>query len=320
MRTTGATARAQLRRAAAIIRRGGIVGFPTETVYGLGANALSADAVRGIFRAKGRPADNPLIVHVADERMLDDVAAAVPPTARLLLRRFWPGPLTILFERSPHIPEIVTAGLPTVAVRIPDHPVALALIREAGVPIAAPSANRSGRPSPTSAAHVREDFPKVMVLDGGPTRHGVESTVIDVRGARPMVLRLGAITLEQLRGVLPRITVAAGVAGAPSSPGQKYLHYSPSRPLFVFRRKETLLRYAKGLRRPVILCASGQKRHFKGYTTVDLGANADEIAHNLFAALRTKMRGDCLLVLAVQKKGKGRAVMDRLERAATKVL
>jgi L-threonylcarbamoyladenylate synthase len=308
-----------LHEAAVIIKRGGIVAFPTETVYGLGANALDAKAVKRVFVAKGRPADNPLIVHIADQNGLLRVVRRISPEAKRLMREFWPGPLTILFERSDVVPDIVTAGLPTVAVRMPDHPVALALIKRAGVPIAAPSANRSGRPSPTSAAHVREDFPWLLVLDGGAAHHGLESTVVDVRGARPMVLRLGAIPLERLREVVPNIVVARHSASRPASPGMKYRHYAPSRPLYLFKSKAALSRYAKRARSPIILCRTRDIKEFSAYDTVDLGGTIDDVARNLFAALRTKKKGSCLLMLAVRKRGKGRAVMDRVERAATKL-
>lgn len=316
MTREGAT-KSDIARAARIIRDGGIVAFPTETIYGLGANALDPSAVSKIFVAKGRPADNPLIVHIADISMLDDITDSVPPTARALMTKFWPGPLTILFERSPLLPMIVTAGLPTVAVRIPDHPVALALIKESGCPIAAPSANRSGSPSPTTAAHVRDDFPDITILDGGHTLHGVESTVVDVRGKHPMVLRLGAITLEQLRRELPGIKKASSGSKRPASPGMKYRHYAPERPLRIFDNAASLTRYAKRCSRPIILCLSAHKKSFKEYDVIDLGPTVDDAAHNLFAALRTKRKGDYILALAVPKHGKGRAVMDRLERAAS---
>ncbi|HIH23640.1 TPA: threonylcarbamoyl-AMP synthase [Candidatus Woesearchaeota archaeon] len=315
MTRRGAT-KDDIARAARIIRDGGIVAFPTETIYGLGANALNSSAVGKIFSAKGRPADNPLIVHIADIDMLDDITASVPPAARALMARFWPGPLTILFERSPLLPMIVTAGLPTVAVRIPDHPMALALIKESGCPIAAPSANRSGSPSPTTAAHVRDDFPDITILDGGHTLHGVESTVVDVRGRNPTVLRLGAITLEELRRELPGIKKASSSSKRPASPGMKYRHYAPERPLHIFDDAASLVRYAKRCSQPIILCLSEHKSAFKGYDVIDLGSTVDDAAHNLFAALRTKRKGDCILALAVPKRGKGLAVMDRLERAA----
>lgn len=193
-------------RAADIIRRGGLVAFPTETVYGLGATATDAAAVRRIFQAKGRPADNPLIVHVSDYEQLNAVAASLPEGAAELVDRFWPGPLSLVLPRSGAIPDEVSAGLPTVAVRMPSHPVALRLIARAGVPIAAPSANRSGRPSPTMASHVLADLAGRIdaVIDGGPCPVGVESTVLDLTGAVPLILRPGAITAEAIAKCLGR--------------------------------------------------------------------------------------------------------------------
>jgi len=305
-------------KAAAIIRKGDIVAFPTETVYGLGANALDAKAVAKIFTAKGRPADNPIIVHVSDMKMLKSVVRNISPAARRLMKRFWPGPLTILFPKSERVPAIVTAGLSTVAVRMPNHKVALALIKSTGVPIAAPSANMSGRPSPTTAAHVRQDFLRLAIIDGGPTAHGLESTVVSVDG-HPCVFRLGAITLEELREAVPDIAVAKHTAKRPASPGMKHKHYAPDKPLILFplNKRKLLLRYAKYCDSPVILCSEKELRYFKEFLTVSLGKTDKEIAKNVFAALRTK-KGKILLVLGVQKRGLGRAVMDRLERAASK--
>ncbi|HMA28596.1 MAG TPA: L-threonylcarbamoyladenylate synthase, partial [Thermoanaerobaculia bacterium] len=275
-----ATARA-LRTAAARIRRGELVAFPTETVYGLGANALDEKAVAKIFAAKGRPSDNPVIVHVSDMKMLRKVAEAPPPRAKALLARFWPGPLTLILSKKSSIPSSVTAGLDTVAVRMPQG-LARDLVRLAGVPIAAPSANVSGRPSPTTASHVAEDFPDVFVLDGGPTKHGVESTVLALNP--PTILREGAIPGDFLRKMIPGLRFAAssrhrspgsgassskvnepvarrrrhstsgaaaaspnslsqkifGVSsGAAQSPGTKYKHYAPSRPLILFLTKSS---------------------------------------------------------------------------------
>jgi L-threonylcarbamoyladenylate synthase len=317
--------RATIRHAAKRIRDGGIVAFPTETIYGLGANALDARAVAKIFIAKGRPADNPLIVHVTDMAMLRKVVARVSPDAKRLMGRFWPGPLTILFPRSTAVPEKVTAGLPTVAVRMPAHPIARALIEEAGVPIAAPSANKSGRPSPTSARHVREDFPTIirkgelLLLDGGECDHGLESTIV-MLGKRPRVLRVGAVTVEALRSVLPAITVAQHM-GKALSPGMKYKHYAPKKPVILFSDPATLLAYAKrmGRKDPVILCKETHRKTFVGYACVSLGKTDAEMARRLFAALRTR-QGKTILVVGVAKRGIGRSVMDRLERAATKII
>lgn len=229
----------QLLTAGLALRRGELVAFPTETVYGLGADAMNPAAVARIFQVKGRPPDNPLIVHSADISGLEPLVKSLTPLARQLLLHFAPGPLTLVLPRSAHVPAIVTAGLDTVAVRIPDHPVARSLLRLAGVAAAAPSANRSGRPSPTQAWHVLEDFDGQIpfVIDGGPCRYGLESTVVDITGDIPVILRPGSITAEailQATGVEP---AAAGAfcsdvaqehpAGKPRSPGMKYRHYAP---------------------------------------------------------------------------------------------
>lgn len=247
---------AALQAAAAIIRAGGLVAFPTETVYGIGADAFNGEAVRGIFAAKGRPADNPLIVHIASPDELQAVAApsfAAQSHVDRLARRFWPGPLTVVVPKGPNVPDEITAGLNTVAVRMPDHPVALALIRAAGRPLAAPSANRSGRPSPTEAAHVQHDLAGRidMIVDGGAAPVGLESTVLDLTVDPPLIHRPGAVTVEALEYVLggPVLigpdedgaalsAVASDVASAaaanpetpadvPRSPGVKYAHYAP---------------------------------------------------------------------------------------------
>ena len=318
-----------LRAAAARLRRGELVAFPTETVYGLGANALDEKAVAKIFAAKGRPRDNPMIVHVSDSKMLKRVVRGVPALASRLIARFWPGPLTLLLPRKPSIPSLVSAGLDTVAVRMPQG-LARDLIRLAGVPIAAPSANLSGRPSPTTAAHVAEDFPDVYVLDGGPTKHGVESTVIALT-PRPAILRQGAVTEEQLKEYLPRVRGGVGArrrlrATAPTttsgavSPGTKYKHYAPSRPLILFRSKPPLFAYAEAHPDALVLCPGWLAPFFAASRVVPLGDSIEEVARSVFAALRTRRKGTELLVLAVPRRGLGRAVMDRLERAATRII
>ncbi|MDI6869750.1 MAG: L-threonylcarbamoyladenylate synthase [Bacillota bacterium] len=226
-----------LREAGEVLRGGGLVAFPTETVYGLGADALNPAAVRRIFAAKGRPGDNPLIIHVADRESLAGLVKEVPEAARALMDRFWPGPLTLVLPKAELVPDEVTAGLATVAVRMPNHRVALGLIAAAGVPVAAPSANRSGRPSPTTAAHVWEDLGGRVefILDAGPTGVGVESTVVDLTGPRPVVLRPGGLALEDLRQVAGEVTVDPALLGRevdrPRSPGLKYTHYAPKAPL-----------------------------------------------------------------------------------------
>src|ERR1017187_410057 len=275
-----------LHEAAALLRRGELVAFPTETVYGLGANALDAKAVAKIFEAKGRPQDTPMIVHVSDLRMLRKVADPPPPRARALIARFWPGPLTLLLSKKSSLPSSVTAGLDTVAVRMPQG-LARDLIRLAGVPVAAPSANLSGRPSPTTALHVAEDFPDVFVLDGGSTKHGVESTVVTLE-PHPTVLRQGAVTEEELRILLPSLRKTSASRRprpgkesvvfsskvkrrAAQRPGMRYVHYAPSRPLILFLGKSSFLAYAQKHPRALVLCPSRLSSLFPKQRTLVLG-------------------------------------------------
>ncbi|MHB8155848.1 MAG: L-threonylcarbamoyladenylate synthase, partial [Desulfocucumaceae bacterium] len=228
-----------IRQAGLILLRGGLVAFPTETVYGLGANALDGSAVERVFSAKGRPQDNPLIVHVADLGSVYEYALAVSPVARLLMEKFWPGPLTLILPGNGKVSEAVSAGLAGLAFRMPDHPVALALIREAGIPVAAPSANLSGRPSPTTADHVQGDLGGRIdaILDGGPAGMGIESTVLDLTVDIPLILRPGGIAPEQIKAVtgavdLDRTLLKGGKPPQqPGSPGMKYRHYAPCAPL-----------------------------------------------------------------------------------------
>ena len=226
---------ALLEEAARILRGGGLVAFPTETVYGLGANGLDEAAARKIYAAKGRPSDNPLILHISAAEELAPLVRKVPEAARKLMEAFWPGPLTMVFEKSDIVPYGTTGGLDTVAVRMPDDPVASRMIALAGVPVAAPSANLSGRPSPTTARHVIEDMSGriEMILDGGPVGIGVESTIVDVTGPEPVLLRPGAVTMEMLRDVVGEVAVDPAIAGPvaadvkPKAPGMKYRHYAP---------------------------------------------------------------------------------------------
>lgn len=225
---------AQIARAAELIRRGELVAFPTETVYGLGANALDANAVARIFEAKGRPSTSPLIVHVYGIECVGVVARSWPDRAAMLARRFWPGSLTLVLPKQAAIPPLVTAGLDTVGVRIPNHPIALALLREAGVPIAAPSANRFTQLSPTRAEHVRESFGDrvSLILDGGPANVGLESTVLSLAGPAPVLLRPGMVTRQQIEALIGPVSLAEDpLRGPHSSPGQHRKHYSPRTPL-----------------------------------------------------------------------------------------
>ena len=307
---------AAIARAAGLLRAARLVAFPTETVYGLGADALNPAAVARIFAAKGRPATNPVIVHVADAAQVINVAAAWPATAALLAERFWPGPLTIVVTKGPAVPDIVTAGGPTVAVRCPNHPIARALIREAGVPVAAPSANRSTELSPTRAEHVLKGLGGRidLILDGGPCPGGIESTVVDVTGDAVRVLRPGLVTgpmLEEVlasRGCKPPVlsSTSRGVdAGEPArSPGQMVKHYSPRTPIVLAEDAETAQRRLReaGLR----------------VAAVAFGDPADAAA-NLYAVLHDLDDGqyDRIVVELPPDTPAWAAVRDRLMRAAS---
>ncbi|MFZ5827423.1 MAG: L-threonylcarbamoyladenylate synthase [Bacillota bacterium] len=322
--------------AAEIIRRGDVVAFPTETVYGLGANATDSAAVAKIFEAKGRPSDNPLIVHVAERGQLSDVVSEVPAAAAKLMDRFWPGPLTMVLPKRRAVPDAVTCGLPTVGVRMPSHPVALALIRAAGVPLAAPSANRSGRPSPTSAEHVLEDLDGriPLLLDGGETGLGLESTVIDMTVDPPLLLRPGGITLEQICAEIGPVEVAPAVHGAevgeaPRSPGMKYAHYAPKArvllidgPVLAMQEKIRDLAgefEAEG-NRVGIMCAAESRGVYQAQVVLEYGTREDlaGVASNLFSTLRAFDRHGVEVILAegVPATGIGLAIMNRLRRAA----
>lgn len=310
--------RTGLAEAARLLRNGRLVAFPTETVYGLGAHALDPDAVARIFAAKGRPPDNPLIVHINDPAALDDLVLRVTPLAHKLVEAFWPGPLTLVLDARPAVPRATTGGLATVAVRMPDHPVAAALLAAAEVPVAAPSANLSGRPSPTTAAHVVHDLGGAIdaVLDGGPCPVGVESTVVDARGEVPVVLREGSISREDLGagdahdGPTP--------AAAAASPGTRYRHYAPSCPVLLTSPGDAATQAATAAQagRRVGLVASVPAP--EGVLQVARFVDAADLAKRLYAALRdAEVAGlDLLVVESVPPDGVGRAVMDRLRRAA----
>ncbi|HIS03736.1 MAG TPA: threonylcarbamoyl-AMP synthase [Candidatus Pullichristensenella avicola] len=319
-----------LSRAGEWLRAGEVVGFPTETVYGLGANALDAAAVEKIFAAKGRPGDNPLIVHICAAEELAPLIAAEPgPQARALMDAFWPGPLTLIFPKSEKVPARVTAGLDTVAVRMPSHPVARALIEAAGVPIAAPSANRSGRPSPTTAADVLEDMNGrvPLILDGGPCQVGVESTVVDLTGGVPRVLRPGGVTRAQIAAVASACEIdhavlnPLGAGEKPRSPGMKYKHYAPQGEVTVFRGAhavENILRRYDASQDALILCLENDLPRFGARRCLSLGPDAESMAARLFLALREadRMGAKTILCEAVEPVGVGLAVMNRLLRAA----
>lgn len=328
---------AALEKAAEILREGGLVAFPTETVYGLGANALNPEAVAAIFAAKGRPADNPLIAHICDTAQLDGLVR-IPDAAPALMEAFWPGPLTILMPRTSAVPDVVTAGLDTVAIRMPSHPVAQAMLRACGLPVAAPSANRSGKPSPTTAAHVLADMDGriPLILDGGPCDVGLESTVIDVTHGAPTILRPGGVTKAMLEKVLGHVEVAGSVlrplqAGEKAlSPGMRYRHYSPDGQVSlvegdeadVVEALEILFRQAeKNGHRACVMCFSEHVEALKACRPHDIGSrdNPEEVARRLFDTLRRlDTEGmDVIFSEVVPAEGIGLAVMNRLGRAAS---
>jgi L-threonylcarbamoyladenylate synthase len=301
--------------AAALLREGGLVAFPTETVYGLGGDATNGRAVAAIFAAKGRPSFNPLIVHVADAAQAGE-HAEMTPLAQRLAEAFWPGPLTLVLTRraGSKLSELVSAGLDTVAIRVPDHPVAQALLRAAECPLAAPSANRSGRLSPTRAAHVYADFGEgiALILDGGPTAYGLESTVIDARGEKPVLLRPGAVPAETMEAVIEMpLRRAIASTDTPSSPGQLASHYAP---------RATLRLDAKGANPDEALLAFGPDVPAGAARTINLSATGDliEAAANLFAALHALDDGQvqAIAVMPIPGHGLGEAINDRLRRAA----
>ncbi len=330
---------AVIREAAAILAAGGLVAFPTETVYGLGADALNPSAVERIYAAKGRPVDNPIIVHIAEAQALGRFVTDIPPVAQVLIARCWPGPLTLVLPAAPVVPSVTRGGLPTVAVRMPAHPVALALIRAAGCPVAAPSANRSGRPSPTTAQHVLADLggSVELVLDGGPTPVGVESTVLDLTSDPPVLLRPGGVSLEQLVAIVGQVNVPAPElqAALARSPGTRYRHYAP-------RAKVVLVEvppeeagaappaaalsaavhrlWDQGLRVGAMVTAEAASQVPLGAVVRVMGPRADPaaVATGLFALLRELDDAglDAIVVEGIPEQGLGRAVMDRLRRAA----
>ncbi|MEX0654804.1 MAG: L-threonylcarbamoyladenylate synthase [Phycisphaeraceae bacterium] len=336
---------ATIARAAAWLRAGELVAFPTETVYGLGANALDEHAVAKVFHVKGRPHFDPLIVHVSDADGARSLTTDWPEKATLLAEAFWPGSMTLVLPKRPVVPDLVTAGLPTVAVRVPDHPIALALIRMAGVPVAAPSANRFGGVSPTTADHVRDELGDrvAMVLDGGPCRTGVESTVVSlVDPDRPRVLRLGGLTLEAIEAVIGDVAVAGGAAKPQAaeaaveaetkgqqSPGMLDRHYAPRTPMRVVAAVADFVSDRAGPSRRVGLLVYGRTveqaksevRNAPAEVVVieTLSPTGDlvEAAANLFAAMR-RLDGagvDLIVAERVPDEGLGRAINDRLRRA-----
>lgn len=320
----------EIEKAAELIRQGQLVALPTETVYGLGADALNGRAVAKIFKAKGRPMDNPLIVHIAKLADVEKVARAFPPKAKFLVEHFWPGPLTIVLPKADIVPQEVSAGLDTVAVRYPAHPVAESLILAAGTPIAAPSANLSGSPSPTQALHVYKDLQGKIpaIIDGGRSQVGLESTVITLATSVPKLLRPGGITLEELQAVIGEVQVDKGVlsrldeGARVESPGMKYKHYAPKTKVVLLKAsREQYITYVNGKinENPGALCYEEDldKLHVPA---VSMGKSTDysSQAYQLFDALRQVDKLDKKIIYAIcpKPKGVGLAVYNRLIRAA----
>lgn len=326
-----------IKEAARILNDKGVVAFPTETVYGLGANALDKEAISKIFQAKGRPEDNPLIVHIENTNQLKDLTEDVSEKAHKIMERFWPGPLTIIFKKGPKVPYTATGGLDTVAVRMPNHKIALELIKEANLPIAAPSANISGKPSPTEASHVIEDLAGRihMIIDGGDTGVGVESTVLDVSGDIPFILRPGGVTKEDLLEIFPRVAYDPAIETlnsdiAPRSPGQKYRHYSPKAKMTIIQGspeatvKEIINLYKsyndQGLRVGIMATEETQSMYGEGTVLVSGSRKKPEtIAANLFKSLRKfdTLEVDIILAEGVEEAGIGKAIMNRMKKAAS---
>lgn len=330
-----------IREAGDVIRRGGLVAFPTETVYGLGADGMDAAASAKIYAAKGRPSDNPLILHIADIGQLDDIASEIPDKARLLMDSFWPGPMTLIFKKKAEVPYGTTGGLDTVAVRFPEHQIAIRLIKAAGTPIAAPSANISGRPSPTKAQHVIEDMNGRidMILDGGPVGIGIESTIVDVTQDIPMILRPGYITKAMLENIVGEVAVDKVVQAksieelggdyAPKAPGMKYKHYAPRAELTMFEgdidnvirviNKRAVADENSGVKVGII--ATDESKHlYRRGMVVSIGSRRDEesIARGLYGILRDfdDMGVDKIYSETFYDDDLGQAIMNRLIKAA----
>lgn len=327
-----------IQRAVKIIKKGGLVAFPTETVYGLGANALDKKAVRKIFEAKKRPMDNPIIVHIADFEDLFKLAKKIPKEAKILAKKFWPGPLTLVLFKKKIVPDIVTAGGNTVSIRIPKNKIALELIKNSRVPIAAPSANLAGRPSPTTARHVFGDLGnKVdLILDGGRTKIGVESTVVNLTVQPPQILRPGGVTFEALKKVLKGIKPHSFLLGEKlnekivKSPGMKYRHYAPKAPLILVEGRDqvskiqNLIDYYQKQKEIIGVMTTKETKHFYKNANLVLVVGSrkklEEIARNLFKILREFDRKgvDIIISESFSEKGIGFAIMHRLKKAAKK--
>jgi L-threonylcarbamoyladenylate synthase len=317
----------QIQNAVEVLRAGGLVAFPTETVYGLGADALNTKAVQKVFEAKGRPSDNPLIVHIASIENAVQFAETISEKGMQLAQRFWPGPLTLVLQKKKNVPNVVTAGLSTVALRVPDHPVTLELLRQFKGGIVGPSANISGKPSPTSAEHVLHDLDgKIdMVLDAGPTKIGVESTVVDVTVDPPVILRIGGLSREDIEKEIGAILRTQAKDLLRRSPGTRYRHYAPNAHVILIpqNNREIFAKQLEKLReagRTVGLITYSESLNTVAANKfhITLSKSIELYARNIFRALRELdgMGVDCMLVESVEEKGIGVAVMERLNRAA----
>lgn len=321
----------QLDEAALWIKQDEVVAFPTETVYGLGANAFSECAVKRIFEAKGRPSDNPLIVHISNKTQLESLVPAIPTVAVKLMNEFWPGPLTLVLQKGNDVVSGVTAGLSTVAVRMPDHPIALTLIEKAGVPVAAPSANTSGKPSPTEAKHVVEDLHGriVGIVDGGKTGVGVESTVLDITVTPPMVLRPGGVTKEEIEKIIGKVQIDPAIENdgqAPKSPGLKYKHYAPDAKVVLVSGSKSFIQtlidhQIKQGKRVGVLTTDESLNDYTATVAISSGKrqNLSTVARNLYRVLRefNEYQLDIIYSEVFPNEGVGEAVMNRLKKAAS---
>lgn len=326
-----------IRTAAKILQAGGLVAFPTETVYGLGGNGLDSAACEKIYLAKGRPSDNPLILHISEFEELDAIVKEISPAAKKLMDAFWPGPLTMIFPKADIVPDKATGGLDTVAVRFPSHPVARAVIRAAGLPIAAPSANSSGKPSPTRASHVEYDLNgKIdMIIDGGAAEWGLESTIVDVSGEVPMILRPGAVTKEMMEQVVGTVEIDPAILQKPAAdfrpkaPGMKYTHYSPKAEVVLVKGErqavaDEINRLAAAdivLGKKVgVLATEETKELYRADIVLSLGSRErlEQIGANLFKLLRKFdfLGADKVYSEVFSEEGEGMAIMNRLNKAA----
>lgn len=322
----------QIKQAADLLNKNEVIAFPTETVYGLGGNAKNDEAIAKIFAAKGRPSDNPLIIHIAKKEQLAELVKEVPEKAEQLMEAFWPGALTIIFQlKEGALSKLATAGLNTVGIRMPDHPVALKLLELANLPIAAPSANTSGKPSPTTALHVKEDLDSVIagIVDGGPTGVGVESTVIDYTDSVPVILRPGGVSHEDIEKVIGEVMLDKALVNkdsAPKSPGMKYTHYAPNAPLYLVqapkeRIQELVAEERRNGKKAGVLTTEENKEYYQADYIFVCGKRADlsTVAANLYDGLRSFNHSDVDIIFAevFPYEGVGHAIMNRLMKAAS---